>query len=98
MIALTRQPAIVVIGIFVEGQGPLLLAVQTLDPPRARLGLGQRGQEQRRENPDDSDDDQKFDQGEATLPSPLHPPHIVLRTLPPTLSIRISRSTKWTTK
>ncbi len=41
----------------------------TLQPLRAAFGFGQRRQQQRRQDPDNGNDDQQFDQGKPPRPS-----------------------------
>ena len=65
VVALARQPAVVVVRISMEGQRPLLLAGQALDAARAGPGVGQRGQEQGREQRDNGDNHEQLDEREG---------------------------------
>jgi hypothetical protein len=59
-----RSQPVVIVGIHDQGQSHLVKIVQTLRPLRGRLGFGQRGQQQRRQDGNDRNDNQEFNQRE----------------------------------
>src|SRR5205814_4963408 len=63
------KPGGKIIAIQLEGDSNLALVAQAFDQLRLFLGATQRGQKHAGENGDDGDDDQQFDQGEASLKS-----------------------------
>ena len=62
---IARREASVAVGVLGEGQPDLLQVVLTGGPPRLLPGGLNRRQEQRDQRPDDRDDHQQLDQGEA---------------------------------
>ena len=60
-----RHVILIVVGVHMNSNEKLLLIVQAVGAMGLALGVGERRQQQRREDGDDRDDHQQFDQGEA---------------------------------
>ena len=73
-----RQSVILVVRVHAAGEADLLEVVQTGCRPSLALSLAQSGQQKRRQNRDDGDNDQQFNQCERT---PSHSFHLYRSTV-----------------
>ena len=73
---LVRRPLVVVLDVSQVGQHELLFVALAARLARLLTCPGEHGEEDRRQDSNDSDDHQQFDQGKARRPS--HPDHLAL--------------------
>ena len=66
LIAVRREVVAVVVGVELQVNGQLPQVVHTTDPVCLMFGRGQGGKQERGKNGDDGNDDEEFDQGEAS--------------------------------
>jgi hypothetical protein len=64
------QPFVVILGILRKGDAPLAQVARASDLPRFFAGAGKDGEQNRRQNGDDGDDNQQLNQREGTLTFP----------------------------
>ena len=95
---LHREPSVVIVGETVERQPGLVQLVDALNPFGAVADLGQRGEEQRRENRDDRNDTQQFEERECALaPGGIgfHRPTDSLRSMADAIVVSRTSSRSW---